>query len=319
MASIKTLFDRITIIRPEKVGLLGIEGLEQELIANVRLLVEEIWDSLPLKKEYSMPIIDDNALPILENYSSEDLLQTHLSSINESIKIVSTLLQEIQKRTKAPETNLKKRTKMPSSFNDCQINTSTGVFLTSYSGLTGNSNLEDGCDAMGIPCSIDNLLNYGEMLFSTYKNAAVMIEDFVTRTASMVMTEDEIKEFTSHREFENVHFPCLYDDVEKLEHLCYKLINHGYLEKSTSTNDFVYFFSGNGKIPNEHLKWIKSNIELAMFLDCCFIKLNIKPRWKISEKIFNVKNLKQSRNNTESKKASEVMKINNLFNTLLNI
>jgi hypothetical protein len=185
MASIKTLFDKITIIRPEKVGLLGIEGLEQELIANVRLLAEEIWDSLPLKKEYSMPIIDDNALPILENYSSEDLLQTHLSSINESIKIVSTLLQEIQKRTKAPETNLKKRTKMPSSFNDCQINTSTGVFLTNYSGLTGNSNLEDGCDAMGIPCSIDNLLNYGEMLFSTYKNAAVMIEDFVTRTASM--------------------------------------------------------------------------------------------------------------------------------------
>ena len=51
MASIKTLFDKITIIHPEKVGLLGEIGLEQELIANVRLFAEEIWNSLPISTE----------------------------------------------------------------------------------------------------------------------------------------------------------------------------------------------------------------------------------------------------------------------------
>ena len=137
MASIKTLFDKITIIRPEKLGLLGPMGLEQELIANARLLANEIWNSLPISKENTMPNIEDDSLPVVVDcFSSEDALQEHLSSINESIKNISTILQEIQKRTKTPQSNLKKSTKMPKQLEDCQINTSTQSVLTSYSYIT---------------------------------------------------------------------------------------------------------------------------------------------------------------------------------------
>ena len=133
MASIKTLFDKITIIRPEKLGLLGPMGLEQELIANARLLANEIWNSLPISKENTMPNIEYDSLPVVVDcFSSEDALQEHLSSINESIKNISTILQEIKKRTKTPQSNLKKSTKMPKQLEDCQINTSTQSVLTSY-------------------------------------------------------------------------------------------------------------------------------------------------------------------------------------------
>ncbi len=316
MASIKTLFDKITIIRPEKIGLLGQEGLEQDLFENARLLVEEIWESLPLKEKFSMPIID--GLPLwVEDYASTDILQTHLSSINESINTISKLLQEIQKRTNLPQTKLKKSTKMPQSLYDCQIDSLTGKARIIYSPDTGKTNIEEGCEAMGVPCSMKNLLEYGEILFHTYKQAAVMIQDFVTSTASMIMTEDEIKELTNYNEFEGVFLHSLYDDDKKLKKLCDKLINCGYLEKSTAIDDFIYFFSGKGKTPNKHLNWIKSNIDLAIFLDCYFIKLKITPQWTKAQKIFDKKNLKQSRKNTDAKNYDEVNKINNLFNSLL--
>lgn len=301
MASIKTLFDKITIIRPEKLGLLGPMGLEQELIANARLLANEIWNSLPISKENTMPNIEDDSLPVVVDcFSSEDALQEHLSSINESIKNISTILQEIQKRTKTPQSNLKKSTKMPKQLEDCQINTSTQSVLTSYSYITGKSNIEEGCEAMGIPCSLNNLINHGEILFSAYKNAAAMIEDFVTRTASMLMTEEEIKEITNHNKFYGEHFPSIYKNETDLRKLCNELINQGFLERDTSIDDFVYFFSGKGEVPKRHLEWVGKNTNLSIFLDCYFIKINtdIPSKWKLAQRIFNRKNLRQSLNNT---------------------
>ena len=299
MASIKTLFDKITIIRPEKLGLLGPMGLEQELIANARLLANEIWNSLPISKENTMPNIEDDSLPIVVDcFSSEDALQEHLSSINESIKNISTILQEIQKRTKTPQSNLKKSTKMPELLKKSKINTS-GFSFTSCSKTTGESNIGEICEVIGIPCSLYNLLDYGETLFNAYKTSAVMIEDFVTRTASMLMTEEEIKEITNHNKFYGEHFPSIYSREDEVRELCYRLINQGFLDIKTSIDDFVYFFSGIGEVPNNYLIWHGTNVSLSIFLDSYFIKIrtDVPSKWKLAERIFNKKNLRQSLNN----------------------
>ena len=324
MASIKTLFDKITIIRPEKIGLLGEDGLNEELMANGRLLGKEIWNSLPIAKEYPMPtIVEEGAIHIKgECFSSEDVLQSHLSTINESIKNISTILNEIQKRTKTPQSNLKKSTKMPKQLEDCQINTSTLSVLTSYSYITGKSNIEEGCEAMGIPCSLNNLINHGEILFSAYKNAAAMIEDFVTRTASMLMTEEEIKEITNHNKYYGEHFPSIYSQEDEVRKLCYKLINQGFLDIKTSIDDFVYFFSGIGEVPNNYLIWHGTNVSLSIFLDCYFIKIktDVPSKWKHAERIFNKKNLRQSLNNArDSTKKSVVDEQYHIFTDMINL
>ena len=322
MASIKTLFDKITIIHPEKVGLLGEIGLEQELIANVRLFAEEIWNSLPISTENTMPIIGDSLPFATDSYCSEDILQSYLSSINDSIKNISTLLQEIQKLTKTPQSNLKKSTRMPESLKECQMNISTGNFPVSCSGITGKTNIEEGCDAMGIPCSLDNLLNYGEMLFSTYKNAAVMVEDFIMRTASMLMTEEEIKEITNPNKYYGEHFPSIYSQEDDVKKLCYELINQGFLDIKTSIDDFVYFFSGIGEVPNNYLIWHGTNVSLSIFLDCYFIKIktDVPSKWKHAERIFNKKNLRQSLNNArDNTKQSVVDEQYHIFTDMINL
>ena len=111
-----------------------------------------------------------------------------------------------------------------------------------------------------------------------------------------------IKQLTDYNEFKDIHFPSLYKDDNKLIEVCNKLIDGCFLDKSTSTDDFVYFFSGRGKTPEQNLIWIGNNVELAFFLDSYFTKFknDIPEKWKIAQKIFNRKNLRQSLKNSEN-------------------
>ena len=322
MASIKTLFDEITIIRPEKVGLLGLDGLEKELNTNVQALAEKIWELLPLSKEFSMPkIIDAWQLPTCP-YSTEDVLTAHLETINESINNVSILLDAIQAHAKANQPKLKKSSKMPSAFRNTKVDSELGEVEMLVSEETGKSNIEESCEAMGIPCSISNLIQYGEGLFFAYKNAAAMLEDFVKRTASMLMTEEEIKELTNYNEFNGGFLPSIYKDVNDLRILCNKLINQGFLDINTPIEDFVYFFSGIGDVPKKNLIWVGSNVSLAIFLDSYFININtdIPSKWKLAQKIFKKANLRQSLNNArDNTRQSVVDEQYHIFTDMINL
>ena len=322
MASIKRLFDEITIIRPEKLGKLGEQGLEDDLSSKLQLLANEIWMSLPLQEEYSMPFIDSNSFVPLTSACcpADDVLECHLSSVNESINTFSILLKEIQKRVKVPQTNLKKSTKMPQSLQDCHFNASTGKDLSPYSMETGESALNDACKLMGVPYSVDNFLNYGEMLFCAYENAAKAMECYIKDIAAIVMTEDEIKDLVEYNEYKGVYFPSLYEDEGKLRNLCNLLINHGYLDKSTSIDDFTYFFSGKGTAPKQSLIWQGNNVELATFIDCYFVRLreDFPKKWKVVQKIFNKKNLRQTLNNFLTTTNQELInKRNQIFYDML--
>lgn len=299
MATIAKLFDEITIIRPEKIGILGEDGLQSELNTKVELLAKKIWDSLPLKDNFSMPSTDYCSLP--PTYCCEDILDVYLESMNESVKNVSKLFNEIQARTKVARTKIKKSSKMPSALKNIRANYGNSI-LEEFDDETGKSNIEEACNAMRVPVSAENLIDYGETLLSSYLSATSMIEIYIKNIAKMVMTENEIRELTDYNEFKNVYLPSLYKDDDKLIEVCNRLIRECYLDGSTLTDDFVYFFSGRGKAPKQNLIWIGNNVELAFFLDSYFTKFknDIPEKWKIAHKIFNRKNLRQSLKNSEN-------------------
>lgn len=317
MASIKRLFDEITIIRPNKISQLGIEGLEEELLGNFNLLAKEIWNALPLKNEHTMP--ETNSLVCIPVYCG-DALTPHFDAINESIRKTSILLNAIQEHTHCSQFNVKRGTKMPAAFKD---NSKVPMKVTTERASTNQKSrnrVESGCEAMGVPCSMENFIEYGEMLFSSYQQAAAMMEDFIRRTAKMVMTEEEIRDLVEDNEYRGVFLPSLYEDERKLRNLCNLLVNHGFLDKSTSVDDFTYFFSGKGTPPKQCLIWQGNNVELATFIDCYFVRLrdDFPKRWKVVQKIFNKKNLRQTLNNFLTATNQELInKRNQIFYDML--
>lgn len=115
-----------------------------------------------------------------------------------------------------------------------------------------------------------------------------------------ISVESKINELTDSNDFNGKNFPSLYEDDNKLIKVCEKLIERGYLDKSTSINDFVYFFSGRGNIPKQNLKWITNNVDLAFFVDsyCTKFKNGIPEKWKKAEIIFRRKGLRQALSNS---------------------
>lgn len=320
MASIKRLFNAITIIRPEKIGSLGIEGLEQELDTNLKMLVEEVWASLPFSKEGRPLPFDEFSIPILPQYCSEDILSTYLEDLNQSIKKSSLLFTAIQERTQIRNTKLKSATRMPAGMKDVEIDGLRGTVADGIDWKTGENIIDKACSAMGIPSSPENLQQWGEMLFQSYLTATQRFEDFLISTASILMTEDEIKELIDYNELTGVYLPNVYNDDVKLVKLCAELINQKYLNDASSKDDFVFFFSGKGNTPNQTLLWQGSTVELGVFLDCYFIKASyeIPNKWKISQKIFGRKSLRQSLNNAKNSTSEKLMnKRYQLFDDIL--
>lgn len=318
MASIKRLFDEITIIRPDKISQLGIEGLEEELLGNFNLLAKEIWDALPLKSEHTMPETD--SWVFIPAYCGSDALTSHFDAINESIRKTSILLNAIQEHTQDFHINVKRSVKMPAAFKDNSMEPINHETAGTSTNQRRRNRIESGCEAMGVPCSMDNFIEYGEMLFSSYQQAAAMMEDFIRRTAKMVMTEEEIKDLVEDNEYRGVYLPSLYDDEDRLRNLCNLLVNHGFLDKSTSVDDFTYFFSGKGTPPKQCLIWQGNNVELATFIDCYFVRLrdDFPKRWKVVQKIFNKKNLRQTLNNFLTATNQELInKRNQIFYDML--
>lgn len=123
-------------------------------------------------------------------------------------------------------------------------------------------------------------------------------------------------------EFKGVFLPSLYKDDDKLVEVCNKLIDGGYLDMSTSSDDFVYFFSGRGKVPEQNLIWIGNNVELAFFVDsyCTKFKNDIPEKWKKAQMIFRRNGLRQALTNSlNSTKESLNKKRYDTFNEILEL
>lgn len=321
MTNIQKLFNEITTIRPERVGTLGINGLEEDLNHKVELLAKELWSLLPMSKEIEMPHINENE-GIECCYISDNILRAYLGTHNESIKNISVLYKAIQERTKIKYPKIKGSSRMPSSLKDIIIDGTTEGVLGIYDDSTGIDGIEQACKAMGITSSPEKLAAYGEMLFDAYITATNRFEEFLRTAASYLMTEEEIKELTEYNCYTKIFLPSIYNNDDKLIELYNRLIKHNYLDKDTSIEDFIYFFSGNGKTPTCSLLWRGNNVELGVFLDCYFIiyQYEIENKWQISHKIFEKKGLRQSLNNANNNTNPKIMKERyNLFNTILNI
>lgn len=82
--------------------------------------------------------------------------------------------------------------------------------------------------------------------------------------------------------------------VQKITELYNFLIERGYLDAHTPEDDFIYYFTGEGKVPASCLKWCKTKNKNTLSL---FVKNLVGDQahfWEKSEKIFGVTGLKGS-------------------------
>ena len=63
------------------------------------------------------------------------------------------------------------------------------------------------------------------------------------------------------------------------------LIDIKYLDAHTSKEDFLYYFTGEGEIPTNRLKWRANKVDTAIFVETLFGKS--KKRWDITAYIFD--------------------------------
>ena len=103
----------------------------------------------------------------------------------------------------------------------------------------------------------------------TYIQYSEKIKLFVQKVQNV---QDESQAIDTHAEvrddiqpipdyFEGVDY-----DEQQLRILCSSLVESHWLDSKTKVDDFVYFFSGNGSIPTQRLKWMKETVMLSIFL-----------------------------------------------------
>ena len=76
--------------------------------------------------------------------------------------------------------------------------------------------------------------------------------------------------------------------VETMTAVFEYLISNRYLDAHTSKEDFIYYFTGEGEIPTNRLKWRTNKVETAIFIETLFGEA--KKKWDITSYIFDEKN-----------------------------
>ena len=84
--------------------------------------------------------------------------------------------------------------------------------------------------------------------------------------------------------------------VQKITELYNFLIGRGYLDAHTPKDDFIYYFTGEGNVPTNGMKWVGKNVDLSILITLLFGH-NDERRWKKSEEIFDKKYLRSSYSN----------------------
>jgi len=103
----------------------------------------------------------------------------------------------------------------------------------------------------------------------TYIQYSEKIKLFVEKVQGVQVDSQAIDTYAEVRNNEQPisdYFEGVDYDEQQLRNLCSSLIESHWLDSKTKVNDFVYFFSGNGSIPTQRLKWMKETVILSIFL-----------------------------------------------------
>lgn len=159
--------------------------------------------------------------------------------------------------------------------------------------LLQGTSLADFCEKNGVGKAPDSDFN---SLFNTEPDAALKMLQTYSQYAEKLKlfakkvhaVQAESQAIDTHAEvnveetipyyFEGVEF-----DTEQLSTLCAKLIEKKWLDKNTKIDDFIYFFSGQGKEPVKRLRWMDSTVFLATFL---MLSTRDRSLWKKASHIF---------------------------------
>ena len=129
----------------------------------------------------------------------------------------------------------------------------------------------------------------------TYIQYSEKIKLFVKKVQGVQVDSQAIDTYAEVRDNEQPisdYFEGVDYDEQQLRILCSSLVESHWLDSKTKVDDFVYFFSGNGSIPTQRLKWMKETVILSIFL-----KEVTRDRyvWKKAAKIFLAPSRKDGR------------------------
>lgn len=114
---------------------------------------------------------------------------------------------------------------------------------------------------------------------STCREYAAIMMNFVERVADICNNGKGTLEL----------IPTFFKNVNKTEQelrqICRNLKDKRYIEPATNEDDFVYFFSGKGTVPNQRLRWInKNNTLFSIFI--AELAPNDSCLWKTASSVF---------------------------------
>ena len=128
-----------------------------------------------------------------------------------------------------------------------------------------------------LPCDSKNAVL--QAAISTCREYAAIMMSFVERVADICNNGKGTLEL----------IPTFFKNVNKTEQelrqICRNLKDKRYIEPATNEDDFVYFFSGKGTVPNQRLRWInKNNTLFSIFI--AELAPNDSCLWKTASSVF---------------------------------
>lgn len=120
--------------------------------------------------------------------------------------------------------------------------------------------------------------------------ACKFLEELMDKS-NQISTKDKVTNELSHYNlnYNKEQFKFVYDH----------LISDKYIDSTTTLEDFIYYFSGNGNKPKNGIKWLSTKVNLSLFIgEFCF---NVDKKWKIAKDIFGYNGLAQSYSNSNQK------------------
>lgn len=127
-----------------------------------------------------------------------------------------------------------------------------------------------------LPCDSKNAVL--QAAISTCREYAAIMLSFVERVADICNNGKGTLELIP------TYFKNVAKTEQELRQICRNLKDKRYIEPATNEDDFVYFFSGKGTVPNQRLRWIKDNTLFTIFIaelapqDSCL--------WKTASSVF---------------------------------
>lgn len=127
-----------------------------------------------------------------------------------------------------------------------------------------------------LPCDSKNEVLRAAI--STCREYAAIMMSFVERVADICNNGKGTLELIP------AYFKGVNKTEQELRHICGILKDKRYIEPATNEDDFVYFFTGKGTVPNQRLRWLKKNT--VLFTIFISEMTSDSRRWKTASSVF---------------------------------